>query len=30
MSILHTFDFDRTVLRYAEYPPDANRGFDVP
>lgn len=25
-----TFDFERTVLRYAEYPPDANRGFDVP
>lgn len=25
-----TFDLERTVLRYAEYPPDANRGFDVP
>lgn len=29
-TVLVTFDFDRTVLRYAEYPPDANRGFDVP
>ena len=25
-----TFAFERTILRYAEYPPDANRGFDVP
>lgn len=25
-----TFDLERTILRYAEYPPDANRGFDVP
>ena len=25
-----TFDFERTILRYAEYPPDANRGFDIP
>lgn len=24
-----TFDFDKTVLRYSEYPPDANRGFDI-
>jgi phosphatidylinositol glycan class T len=24
------FDLERTVLRYAEYPPDANRGFDIP
>lgn len=29
-NVLITFDFDRTVLRIAEYPPDANRGFDVP
>lgn len=28
--IVITFEFERTVLRYAEYPPDANRGFDVP
>lgn len=28
--VLITFEFERTVLRYAEYPPDANRGFDVP
>lgn len=25
-----TIEFERTVLRYAEYPPDANRGFDIP
>ncbi|BFZ55840.1 Subunit of the glycosylphosphatidylinositol transamidase complex-like protein [Savitreella phatthalungensis] len=25
-----TFDFERTLLRFAEYPPDANRGFDIP
>ncbi|KAF2453770.1 GPI transamidase component GPI16 precursor [Lineolata rhizophorae] len=24
-----TYDFDKAVLRYTEYPPDANRGFDV-
>ena len=23
-------DFDKTFLRYTEYPSDANRGFDVP
>ena len=25
-----TYDFDKAILRYTEYPPDANRGFDVP
>lgn len=24
-----SYDFEKTVLRYTEYPPDANRGFDV-
>jgi phosphatidylinositol glycan class T len=24
-----SYDFDKSVLRYTEYPPDANRGFDV-
>ena len=23
------FDFDKVLLRYTEYPPDANRGFDI-
>jgi GPI-anchor transamidase subunit T len=25
-----TWEFDKSILRYTEYPPDANRGFDVP
>jgi phosphatidylinositol glycan class T len=25
-----TYDFDKAILRYTEYPPDANRGFDAP
>jgi len=25
-----TYDFEKAILRYTEYPPDANRGFDVP
>jgi GPI-anchor transamidase subunit T len=25
-----TLEFDKSILRYTEYPPDANRGFDVP
>lgn len=25
-----TMDFEKSVLRYGEYPPDANRGFDIP
>ncbi|KAK3637205.1 Subunit of the glycosylphosphatidylinositol transamidase complex-like protein [Elasticomyces elasticus] len=24
-----SYDFEKAVLRYTEYPPDANRGFDV-
>jgi GPI-anchor transamidase subunit T len=24
-----TWDFDKSILRYTEYPPDANRGFDI-
>lgn len=24
------YEFEKAVLRYTEYPPDANRGFDVP
>jgi phosphatidylinositol glycan class T len=24
-----TYDFEKAVLRYTEYPPDANRGFNV-
>jgi phosphatidylinositol glycan class T len=24
-----TYDFEKAVLRYTEYPPDANRGFDI-
>jgi len=24
-----TWKFDKSILRYTEYPPDANRGFDV-
>ncbi|KLU86049.1 GPI transamidase component GPI16 [Magnaporthiopsis poae ATCC 64411] len=24
-----TYDFEKSILRYTEYPPDANRGFDV-
>ncbi|RPB16383.1 Gpi16 subunit, GPI transamidase component [Morchella conica CCBAS932] len=28
-TVLVTYDFDKAVLRYTEYPPDANRGFDI-
>jgi phosphatidylinositol glycan class T len=28
-TLLLTYDFDKAILRYTEYPPDANRGFDV-
>lgn len=24
-----SYDFDKSILRYTEYPPDANRGFDI-
>ena len=27
--VVLTYDFEKTILRYTEYPPDANRGFDV-
>ncbi|WPG98569.1 Hypothetical protein R9X50_00136100 [Acrodontium crateriforme] len=25
-----SYEFEKAILRYTEYPPDANRGFDVP
>ena len=25
-----SYDFEKAILRYTEYPPDANRGFDIP
>lgn len=25
-----TYEFEKAILRYTEYPPDANRGFDIP
>ena len=28
-AVILTYDFDKAILRYTEYPPDANRGFDV-
>jgi GPI-anchor transamidase subunit T len=28
-SVVLTYDFDKAILRYTEYPPDANRGFDI-
>jgi phosphatidylinositol glycan class T len=28
-SLVLTYDFEKAILRYTEYPPDANRGFDV-
>ncbi|KAL2759272.1 hypothetical protein ACRALDRAFT_2095937 [Sodiomyces alcalophilus JCM 7366] len=28
-TVFLTYDFEKTILRYTEYPPDANRGFDV-
>ncbi|CAN8098329.1 unnamed protein product [Discula destructiva] len=29
-TVFLTYDFEKSILRYTEYPPDANRGFDVP
>jgi phosphatidylinositol glycan class T len=29
-SLSLTYDIEKAILRYTEYPPDANRGFDVP
>ncbi|KAL7622029.1 Subunit of the glycosylphosphatidylinositol transamidase complex-like protein [Parahypoxylon ruwenzoriense] len=28
-AVFLTYDFEKSILRYTEYPPDANRGFDV-
>ncbi|KAF2718411.1 Gpi16 subunit, GPI transamidase component [Polychaeton citri CBS 116435] len=28
-TLVLTYDFEKAILRYTEYPPDANRGFDV-
>lgn len=28
-SAMMTYDFEKAILRYTEYPPDANRGFNV-
>lgn len=28
-TVMLTYDFDKAILRYTEYPPDANRGFNV-
>ena len=28
-TVIMNLDFDKTLLRYTEYPPDANRGFDI-
>ncbi|RMZ82196.1 hypothetical protein DV738_g1730, partial [Chaetothyriales sp. CBS 135597] len=28
-TVMLTYDFDKAILRYSEYPPDANRGFNV-
>ena len=29
-TLMLTYSFEKALLRYTEYPPDANRGFDVP
>lgn len=29
-TVILSYDFEKAILRYTEYPPDANRGFDVP
>ncbi|KAF2680906.1 GPI transamidase component GPI16 precursor [Lentithecium fluviatile CBS 122367] len=29
-TLILTYDFEKAILRYTEYPPDANRGFDAP
>ncbi|KAG9246872.1 GPI transamidase-like protein component Gpi16 [Calycina marina] len=28
-TVILTYDFEKAILRYTEYPPDANRGFDI-
>lgn len=29
-TVVLTYEFEKAILRYTEYPPDANRGFDIP
>lgn len=29
-TVVMTYGFEKAILRYTEYPPDANRGFDIP
>ena len=29
-SFVLSYDFEKTILRYTEYPPDPNRGFEIP
>jgi len=28
-TLMLSYEFEKTILRYTEYPPDANRGFDI-
>lgn len=28
-TVILTYEFEKAILRYTEYPPDANRGFDI-
>ncbi|KAI9745144.1 MAG: Subunit of the glycosylphosphatidylinositol transamidase complex-like protein [Claussenomyces sp. TS43310] len=28
-TVVLTYEFEKAILRYTEYPPDANRGFDI-
>lgn len=28
-TVVMSYDFEKAILRYTEYPPDANRGFDI-
>lgn len=28
-TVVLSYDFEKAILRYTEYPPDANRGFDI-
>lgn len=29
-TVVLAYEFEKAILRYTEYPPDANRGFDIP
>ena len=29
VTVVLSYEFDKAILRYTEYPPDANRGFDI-